>query len=106
ARERLDDVLGQPENDRLRAVLRSIERAEEKIRTGKIDPQTGRFGPDTREVAEAVTRLKEANRTLAEMRKAKRRAENPPKTEDQKRLAALEKNRDELLDRISKGDIE
>jgi hypothetical protein len=106
AKERLDDVLGEPENNRLTSILKSIERAEEKIRTGDIDPRTGRMGPNTKEVTEATRRLKEANRVLSEMRKKKRQKENPPKTEDQKRLSALEKQRDALLDRISKGETE
>jgi hypothetical protein len=101
---RLDAALDQPDNAKLQSLIRRAEVVAERIKTGNIGAKPRQQGADTREVAQAKDDLAKLNQELADMRKAERARENPPKTEDEKRLAALEKRRDDLFDKVSKGD--
>lgn len=101
---RLDDVLNEPDNAQLNSLLRRIEDVSERIKSGNIGSKPRTQGADTKEVAQAKSDLAALNQQLAGMRKAARDAESPPRTPDEKRLAALEKRRDELFTKVSKGD--
>jgi len=101
---RLDAALDQPDNAQLQSLLRRAEVVAERIKTGDIQAKGKKQGPDTQQVAKAKDDLAKLNKELADMRKAERLKENPPKTEDEKRLASLEKRRDDLFEKVSKGD--
>lgn len=96
-RDQLDAVLGTPESDKLNSLLKRIEAVTNKLATGDINPRTGKPTVDTRAVYDAKLKLSALNRELADARRAARLKENPPKTPDEKRLAALEKRRDDLI---------
>jgi len=96
-RDQLDAVLNQPESDKLNGLLKRIEAVTEKLKSGNIEPKTGKPTVDTAAVAEAKLKLSALNRELAQARRAQRLKENPPKTEDEKKLRALEKRRDDLI---------
>jgi hypothetical protein len=101
---RLDDVLNQPENDKLTGILQRVEAVRERIKSGDIGVKLRKAGPETKEVTQAKDELAALNKELSDLRKAQREKENPPRTPDEKKLAAMEKQRDDLFARVSKGD--
>lgn len=101
---RLDAALDQPDNAQLERLLRRAEVVAERIKSGDIGAKPRKQGADTHEVAQAKDDLAKLNKELADMRKAERAKENPPKTADERRLSALEKIRDNLFARVNRGD--
>lgn len=105
ARLRLDDLLNEPESDKLRSLLSRITLARERIVSGDIFRPARKQGPDTREVALAKNELSKLNAEMAAMRKAQKLRENPPKTADEKKLDALEKQREKLFKKLTEKDV-
>lgn len=102
---RLDDVLNEPDSAQLDRLSKRIADVTDRISRGDIEPRAKVQGPATKEVAAAQLELAKLNKELSDMRKAKRDAENPKKSQDQKTEELLEKRRDQLLEDIRKGDI-
>lgn len=84
------------------ALIKQAEALEKRLADGDIQregPKQNR--PESEIVSLARQRLDAVRKQLADLRKAK----NPPKSEEQRRLEALERTEKELQERIAKGDI-
>lgn len=92
---------GRTEDEKKLSGLEKRERElQEKIKTGKIDPKTGKPTVDTEAIAAAKERLAALQKQISDMREAKADAENPPKTNAEKQVEQLSKIKarlDEIL---------
>jgi len=105
-REKLDALLDEPDSDQLNKLMNRIEAVTEKLDTGNIEPKAKSQNVPTKAVAEATEKLAQLNQELAARRKALRESQNPPKTEEERKIAALEKEEAKLTDQIRTGNIE
>lgn len=118
ARQRLDTVQKQlaelrktkhppksEEQKRLESLERTEKELQERIEKGDISTRSKTSGPDTKLVSEAKSRIADLQKQMKELRKAA----NPPKPEDIRKLEAafksVEKSIAEYDRRIQAGDI-
>lgn len=105
-RNQLDALLDEPDSDQLNRIMNRIEAVTDKLDTGNIEPKAKSQNVSTKAVADATEKLGQLNEELAARRKALREAQNPPKTEEDRKIAALEKEEAKLTERIRTGKID
>lgn len=84
----------------IKAAQRSIEELDRRIREGEISkPKTDVS------VSTELEQLRSQRDAMSAHLKEMKRSENPPKTEDERKISALEKRAQEVREKISSGDI-
>lgn len=104
--EKLDALLDEPDSDQLNRIMNRIEAVTDKLNTGNIEPKAKSQNVPTKAVSEALDRLRGLNEELSNRRKALREAQNPPKTDEEKQIAALERQEEKLTEQIRTGKID